>query len=71
MEQSYLNVKWMKEAELEEYSYKSKQKIRRYQMQKDKKKALVSYYLNTGLSLSRTILVLTTGDESWPVRSES
>lgn len=47
MEQSYLNVKWMKEAELEEYSYKSKQKIRRYQMQKDKKKALVSYYPTT------------------------
>jgi hypothetical protein len=32
MEQSYVNVKWMKEADLEEYSYKSKQKIRRYQI---------------------------------------
>ena len=62
MEQSYLNVKWMKEAELEEYSYKSKQKIKRYQMQKDKKKAIVSYYPATGLPRSRTILGLTTGD---------
>jgi hypothetical protein len=42
MDQSYLHVKWMKEAELEEYSYKSKQKIRRYLQSKDKKKAQVS-----------------------------
>jgi len=56
MEQSYLNVRWMKEADLEEYSYKSKQKIRRYLQQKEKKKALVSHSPATGLPHSRMIL---------------
>jgi hypothetical protein len=46
MEQSYMHVKWMKESDLEEYSYKAKQKIRRYWGQKEKKKFLVSLILD-------------------------
>lgn len=38
MEQSYMHVKWMKESDLEDYSYKAKQKIRRYWSQKEKKR---------------------------------
>jgi hypothetical protein len=36
----------MKESDLEEYSYKAKQKIRRYWGQKEKKKFLVSLILD-------------------------
>ncbi len=43
MEQSYMHVKWMKESDLEDYSYKAKQKIRRYWGQKEKKRFLVSF----------------------------
>ncbi len=42
VDQSYLHVKWMEETELEEYSYKAKQKIRRYWVQKEKKLRIVS-----------------------------
>ena len=45
MEQSYLHVKWMSEEQLEEYSFKAKQKIRRYWSQKEKKRFIVSFYL--------------------------
>lgn len=43
MDQSYMHVKWMKESDLEDYSYKAKQKIRRYWGQKEKKRFLVSF----------------------------
>jgi hypothetical protein len=47
MEQSYIHVKWMKESDLEEYSYRAKQKIRRYWGTKEKKRFLVSLLLHT------------------------
>jgi hypothetical protein len=37
----------MEQGELEEYSYKAKQKIRRYLVQKEKKIRIVSLYKST------------------------
>lgn len=59
MDQSYMHVKWMKESDLEDYSYKAKQKIRRYWGQKEKKRFLVSFNNTyTKESSSQTIWIL-------------